>query len=73
MIVKSWKDGAKVLVDAPEANYIADMYEIVSRIERKIDILARRVGAYTTLEGVTSDEKASLADVPMRFRDGGGR
>ena len=57
--VKSWKDGAKVFSETPEPT-MSDLWDTISRIERKIDMLGRRAGAYTTLEGVSKEEKESL-------------
>jgi hypothetical protein len=65
-MIKSWKDGAKVFSefdgvrDEVAGPTIADLHDVVTRLERKVDILARRMGAYTTLEGVTREEKDCL-------------
>ena len=39
---------------------MSDLWDTISRIERKIDMLGKKAGAFTTLEGVTADEKNSL-------------
>ena len=60
--VKKWVNGAKVLEEEPETSVatLSDLWDTISRIERKIDKIAQRSGAFTTLEGVSQAEKNSL-------------